>query len=86
MYASSMIERLALYLTLALVLGQLDQGASQWGFWAITALFMAYGWLNTQEGIELGLAQGIEIWTKLTEEQRVEITQLIKTIEKEHDE
>jgi hypothetical protein len=81
-----MIQRLALYLTLALVLGQLDQSASQWGFWAITALFMAYGWLNTQEGIELGLAQGIEIWTKLTEEQRVEITQLIKTIEKEHDE
>jgi hypothetical protein len=79
-----MIERMALYLTLAVVLGQLDQSASQWGFWAITALFIAYGWLNTQEGVEQGVSRGLNIWVDLTEEQRKELIELVKTVEKEH--
>jgi hypothetical protein len=54
------------------------------GFWAITALFIAYGWLNTQEGVELGVARGLNIWAGLTEEQRTELLELVKTVEREH--
>jgi hypothetical protein len=79
-----MIQRLALCLTLVLVLGQLDQGAFDWGFWAITALFIAYGWLNTQEGLELGVARGLNIWAGLTEQQRTELLELVETVEREH--
>jgi hypothetical protein len=85
MYASGMIQRTALLATLFLVLSQLDQTASQWGFWAITALFIAYGWLNTAEGVELGVAAGLEVWTDLTEEQRKELIELVKTTRDNND-
>lgn len=84
MYASSMIQRTALLATLFLVLSQLDQTATQWGFWAIIALFVAYGWLSTQEGVEQGVAAGLNIWAGLTDEQRKELLELVKTVEKEH--
>ena len=79
-----MIQRIALMATLGLVLSQLDQGASQWGFWAIIALFVAYGWLNTQEGVEHGVAAGLSVWADLSEEQRKELLELVKTVEREH--
>jgi hypothetical protein len=79
-----MIERIALYATLGLVLQQLDQGASQWGFWAVLALFIVNGWLNTQAGVEQGVSRGLNIWVDLTEEQRTELIELVKTVEREH--
>jgi hypothetical protein len=84
MYASNMIERIALYATLGLVLQQLDQGATQWGFWAVLGLFVVNGWLNTQEGVEQGVSRGLSIWVDLTDEQRTELIELVKTVEREH--
>ena len=79
-----MIERIALYATLGLVLQQLDQSATQWGFWAVLGLFVAYGWLNTQEGVEQGVAAGLSVWADLSDEQRKELLELVKTVEREH--
>jgi hypothetical protein len=79
-----MIQRTALLATLGLVLSQIDQTASQWGFWSILGLFVAYGWLNTQEGVEQGVAAGLSVWADLSDEQRKELLELVKTVEREH--
>ena len=72
------LQRLAIALTLGLALVAMGHNIDTWEFWAITALFIAYGWLKTAEGVEQGVAMGIEIYTKMTPEQRAEVNKLME--------
>ena len=47
-----MLQRLALYATLGLVLDAVDQSIDQPGFWCILALFVASEWLTRREVLE----------------------------------
>ncbi len=47
-----MLQRLALYTTLGLVLDAVELTLTDWGFWCILALFIASEWLTRREIIE----------------------------------
>ena len=47
-----MLQRLALYATLGLVLDAMDQSITTAGFWCILALFIASEWLTRRETLE----------------------------------
>jgi hypothetical protein len=48
-----MIQRIALYATLGLVVDSLEASAQGWQFWSIIALFAAAEWLASYEAAEL---------------------------------
>ncbi len=50
--AGSMIQRLALYTALGLVLNQLEADFTHWAFWAVVGLFWATEQLSRAELIE----------------------------------
>ncbi len=47
-----MLQRIALYATLGLVLDAAQVGIDGWAFWAILALFIASEWLTRRETLE----------------------------------
>ena len=52
MYEASMIQRIALYVTLGLTLNALGQAADSTGFWLVLALFWASEHMTRTELIE----------------------------------
>ena len=52
MYEASMIQRIALYITLGLTLHALGQGADSMGFWCVLVLFWASEHMTRIELIE----------------------------------
>lgn len=47
-----MLQRIALYATLGLVLDAAQVGIDSWAFWAILALFIASEWMTRRETME----------------------------------
>lgn len=72
-----MIQRIALYIVLGLVLDALGAGFDTWGFWCILALFWASETISRREGLEYGMY----ITATLPIEALKEIQQLVKDIE-----
>ena len=79
----ALVQRLALYATLGLVLNSLDLNYEQVGFWCIVALYLANEHVQRRQGFELGMATGIEMMTDMTDEQRNEVMALIKQAQKD---
>ena len=50
-----MITRIVLYATLGCLLDALGQGAGDWGFWCVLALFIATDILARKEGQDHGI-------------------------------
>ena len=55
-------------------------------FWCALALFWASNWLEWRGGFEVGVAQGIEMMTDMSEQQRTEVMALVKEAQKEDNE
>jgi hypothetical protein len=55
-----MIQRLVLYATLGFLLDALGQGATDWGFWCVLALFICSDYISRKEGQDHG------IWITIT--------------------
>jgi hypothetical protein len=80
------LQRLAVYAALGLVLSAVDVQWDSAYFWCITGLFVATGWLERREAFEVGVAQGIEMMTDMSEQQRTEVMALVKEAQKEDNE
>lgn len=50
-----MLQRIALYTALGLVLSALGADFTHWGFWSVIALFWASETLTRREGYEAGM-------------------------------
>jgi hypothetical protein len=72
-----MIQRIALYIVLGLVLDAVGAGFNTWGFWCILALFISAEVIARREGLEYGMY----ITATLPIEALKEIQQLVKDIE-----
>jgi thiamine transporter ThiT len=73
-----MIERIAVYAALALVLSAVNAHWDTWQFWCILALMWASDVLAGRQGFELGVAQGMNAYSHATAEQRAAIDKIIK--------
>jgi hypothetical protein len=63
-----MIQRLVLYATLGFLLNALGQGATDWGFWCVLALFVCGDVIARREGQDTGIILTLSLpIAKLTE-------------------
>jgi len=77
------LQRIAIYAALGAVLSSMG---AQWDtalFWCVLALFWISNWLERREGLEVGIASGIEMIADMTEQQRTEVIALIKQAQKD---
>ena len=81
----SLVQRIALYTTLGLVLMSVDLSYEQVGFWCIVALYLANEHVTGRQCFERGVATGIEMMTDMTEQQRAEVMALVKEAQKDDD-
>ena len=81
-----MFTRIALYATLGVLCTSLELNWDTFGFWCIGALFFAADTIARREGFEIGVAQGIEMITDMTDKQRAEVMALVKEAQKEDNE
>jgi len=72
-----MIQRIALYTVLGLVLNAVGAGFNTWGFWCILALFWAAETMTRREGYEAGMV----FIASLPQEHLDKIKQEIKKLE-----
>ena len=80
-----MFTRIALYATLGVLCNSLELAWDTTGFWSIIAVFLAADWLARREGFEVGIAQGIEMMTDMTEQQRNDVMALVKQAQQDDD-
>lgn len=73
-----MITRLALYMTLGLLLDALGHRWDTWGFWAMLGLFWAAEALTRRETHEQSFVQGINAYINMTAEQQQKIATMLK--------
>ena len=78
--------RIALYAALGLLCNSLELHWDTTGFWCFGALFFAADTIARREGFEVGVAQGIEMITDMSEQQRTEVMALVKEAQKEDNE
>ncbi len=71
------LQRIAIAVTLGLALTAMDHGIDTWEFWAVLAMLLASNWLHYRDGVETGVAQAIEMWVDMTDEQRREMITLV---------
>ncbi len=74
-----LLQRIALYTTLGLVLNAVGAEFNTWAFWSILALFWASEALTRQEGFEQGVAAGITAYSQATESQRADLDKIVKS-------
>ena len=74
-----MLQRIALYTVLGLVLNAVGAEFNTWGFWSILALFWASEALTRGEGFELGVAAGISAYSNANEQQRADLDKIVKS-------
>jgi hypothetical protein len=72
-----MIQRIALYTALGLVLSALGADFTHWGFWCVVGLFWASETLTRREGYEAGMV----FIATLPQEHLDKIKQKIKKLE-----
>ena len=80
------LTRIALYATLGLLCATLELHWDTWGLWCVMGLFFAADTIARREAFEVGVAQGIEMMTDMSDEQRAEVMALVKQAQKEDNE
>jgi hypothetical protein len=71
------LQRIAIAVTLGLALTAMDHGIDTWEFWTVLAMLLVSNWLHFKDGVETGVAQAIEMWVDMTDEQRREMIELV---------
>ena len=77
------LQRIAVYAALGLVLTSVDLHWDMPAFWCILVLFWLSNYLERREGLEVGIASGIEMLADMTDEQRNEVIALVKQAQKD---
>lgn len=70
-----MLQRIALYAVLGMVLDAAQIGITHWAFWCILALFIASDWMTKRETLE-----SIEEYVRAVREQVERINQAAKEV------
>ncbi len=78
-----MIQRLVLWATLGMLCSALGYTISSWEFWCLLAMFWAVQQLAHRDGYEVGVAQGVQIYMKMTTEQQEELKNKLKELERD---
>jgi len=71
------LQRIAITLTLGLALVAMGHTIDTWEFWAVIAMMLVSNWLHYMDGVETGVAQAVEMWVDMTDEQRTEMIELV---------
>ena len=79
------LQRIAVYAALGIVLTSVDLHWDMPVFWCTLALFWLSNYLERREGLEVGIASGIEMIADMTDEQRNEVIALVKQAQKDDD-
>jgi len=79
------LQRLAISLSLGLVLMVTGMGVDSWQFWCVLALLLASNHIHYQDGFETGVAHGMEVIADMTEEQRVDLIRTVRAAQQEQD-
>ena len=79
------LQRIAIYAALGLVLASVDIHWDNLALWCTLALFWTSNYLERREGLEVGIASGIEMMTDMSEQQRNEVMALVKEAQKDDD-
>jgi hypothetical protein len=79
MHEANMIQRIALYTTLGLVLNAVGVLFDTWGFWCILALYWCSEAITRREGFDLGVAAGISAYSNANEQQRADLDKIVKS-------
>jgi hypothetical protein len=80
------LQRVAIYAGLGWAL---IAAGVQWNdmlFWCILVMFWVSNYLHRKDGYELGLSNGIEMFSDMTDAQRAELITLVKNIQQEVEE
>ena len=83
---NEVLQRIAVYSALGLVLSGLDVHWDNPVLWCVVALFWVSNYLERKEAHEVGLATGIEMMMDMTEQQRNDVMALVKEAQKEDNE
>jgi hypothetical protein len=78
-----MLQRLALYVTLGLVLSALGQSWDTWGFWCVLGLFWASEHVTRREAREWAQAEGVIKYINMSEEEQLKLRRLLAAAEQE---
>ena len=79
------LQRIAIYAALGLVLASVDIHWDNPALWCTLVLFWLSNYLQRREGLEVGIASGIEMMTDMSEQQRNEVMALVKEAQKDDD-
>jgi hypothetical protein len=81
-----LIQRIALYFTLGLVLVTINVTAFSWQFWCILALFWASEYMTRKDTEMAAMAEGITRYLSMSAAEQAEIKKLHNEAMKEFDE
>lgn len=76
-----MILRLVLYATLGTTCSVLGYTWDSWQFWSFLGLFWAAQKLAEDDGYKIGVAQGVQIYMNMTEQQQQELRTKLKELD-----
>ena len=79
------LQRIAVYAALGLVLSSVDIHWDNPAFWCMITLLWLSNYLERREGLEVGIASGIEMMSNMSEQQRAEVIALVKEAQKDDD-
>jgi len=80
------LQRIAIYAALGAVLSSMDVHWDNPALWCTIVLFWLRNYLERRDGLEVGIASGIEMIADMTDQQRTEVIALIKQAQKEDNE
>jgi len=79
------LQRVAISLSLGLVLMVTGMGVDSWQFWCVLALLLTSNHIHYQDGFETGVVHGMEVIADMTEEQRVDLIRTVRAAQQEQD-
>ena len=77
------LQRVAIAVTLGLVLMAMGLGIDTWEFWSIVALLLCSNRLNYIQGVEQGVVSTMDMVADLTDTQRVELMAMVRQVPEE---
>ena len=77
------LQRIAVSLTLGLVLMSMGLGIDSWEFWSLLAMLLCSNWIQFRQGVEQGVVSTMDMIADLTDAQRTELLDLVRKVREE---
>jgi hypothetical protein len=82
--ASMMIQRIALYATMGMLLNALGHTWDSWGFWCVLAMFWGSELITRMEQHQQSYVEGILMYIQLPVDKQQELVTAIKQVESKY--